>query len=86
MIDGFQAYRLHPPLSREELSMLSKSIQTYGVLMPVVVDEHGHTIDGHERQAICRELGVRCPRRIVKCLSEEEKVALVFQLNWGAAR
>ena len=47
-----------PPLGPEEYDRLRESIEQYGVLVPVVTDEHGFILDGHNRVEIARELGL----------------------------
>ena len=50
---------------------------------PVVIDEHGNVIDGHDRRDVCEELDVDWKvNAIVKMgLSEAEKVGLAIELN-----
>lgn len=51
-------YQLLPELPTWEYEALKDSIRRLGVLMPVVKDEHGVTIDGHHRERACAELGI----------------------------
>jgi ParB-like chromosome segregation protein Spo0J len=78
-----QPYRILPPLAREEHTMLKASIEQHGVRDQIDVDEDGNILDGHERRAICRELGIPCRSRTASGLSEEGKRAYVLQANLG---
>ena len=74
-------YQFLPSLSLDEYEALRESIQKYGVIQPVVVDEDGAIIDGYHRVKICKELGIDYPKRILKKLTEEEKENLSVSLN-----
>lgn len=70
-----------PPLSAEEYSALEQSIKDHGVQVPIIVDENGTVIDGHHRQKITQELGIRCPSTVVTGKAESEKRTLALSLN-----
>src|SRR5699024_10115691 len=74
-------YQLMPPLSPDEYAALHKSIETYGIYTPIVVDENGVVIDGHHRRKIADELGIDCPEQVKAGLSDEEKRTLALSLN-----
>lgn len=80
-------YQLLPPLDPEEFSLLKADIEHRGVLVPVELDEHGVTLDGHHRLAAHRELEAEghvlpdYPVIIRAGLSETEKRAHVRMLN-----
>ncbi len=76
-------YRIFPPATKEEKDRLKKSIEEVGIRNPVVIDEHGNLIDGHDRRDIADELGIDWKRyAIVKLnLSDDEKRALAIELN-----
>lgn len=74
-------YQLMPPLLPSEHAALTESIREHGVQVPVLVDEHGVTIDGHHRQRIASELGVECPREVRHGLTDAEKRTLAITLN-----
>jgi hypothetical protein len=78
-------YQIMPPLAPEELDTLRASVETYGVLSPILVDEDSEIIDGHTRQAIANELGVPCPQTIRAGLSEDEKIGMALTMNLGGA-
>lgn len=70
-----------PPLSPEEYSELEASVKEHGIQVPILIDEDGVVIDGHHRQKIAQELGIRCPKRQVIDKTESEKRTLALSLN-----
>ena len=50
--------QLFPALDTATEAALRASIQKWGVLVPVAMDQHGRIIDGHHRSRIADELGV----------------------------
>jgi hypothetical protein len=76
-------YQLLPPLTGDERESLRQSIETFGVLQPVVIDEDGRIIDGHHRAELAAELGRPCPTTTVAGLSEEQKLETALVLNLG---
>lgn len=77
-----QPYQLLPELPSWEFEALKESIRRYGVLLPVVKDERGRTIDGHHRERACKELGVRdYPVITLQGLTEEQKRDHALLLN-----
>lgn len=53
------AYQLFAALPAPVEDALRASIGRFGVLVPVVRDQHGNTIDGHHRSRIADALGVK---------------------------
>jgi ParB-like chromosome segregation protein Spo0J len=49
-------YHVMPPLSKDEYGALRADIEAIGILSPVLVDETGDVIDGHNRWQITQEL------------------------------
>jgi hypothetical protein len=77
-------YQIVPPLQQEEYDRLRESIEQYGVLMPVITDEHGFILDGHNRVEIARELGIldaQIPSLVKIGLNEEQKLLFVADLH-----
>ena len=75
-------YQLLPDLSPSEYHALKADIAQRGVLVPVEVDERGHTLDGHHRLKAVKELGITDYPKIVRSdLSREEKEHHVLALN-----
>lgn len=52
-------YQLFRPLPASIEDALRASIARFGVLVPVVKDQHGHVIDGHHRARLADELGIK---------------------------
>jgi transposase len=48
---------LLPPLSGDEYAALRHSIETFGVLQPIIIDDGGEIIDGRNRMQIWLDLG-----------------------------
>jgi DNA modification methylase len=68
--------------SREQVRQIARSIQAFGFINPVVVDEHGVLVAGHGRLLAARELGLaRVPAIRVSHLSEAEKRAYALADN-----
>lgn len=77
-----QPYQVMPPLSEEDFQGLEQSIKSDGVLVAIEVDEFGAIIDGHNRLAICRKLGISDYPVVVRSgLSDVEKRTLARKLN-----
>lgn len=74
-------YQLMPPLSPEEYQELTEDIRVNGIQVPVIVDEDGVAIDGHHRQRIAEQLGVRCPTVVKSGLTDAEKRTMALNLN-----
>lgn len=56
-------WQVMPPLSPQDQRRLRESIETWGVLEPVIRDDEGQVIDGHHRLLVAAELGRECPSR-----------------------
>jgi hypothetical protein len=52
-----QPYQVMPPLDAATEAALRSSIQKYGVLTPIVVDQNANVVDGHHRLRIANEVG-----------------------------
>lgn len=74
-------YQLMPPLSPEEYQELTEDIRANGIQVPVIVDEDGVAIDGHHRQRIAEQLGVKCPTVVKSGLTDSEKRTMALNLN-----
>jgi N6-adenosine-specific RNA methylase IME4/ParB-like chromosome segregation protein Spo0J len=63
-----------PPLGPEDSAALKRSLELSGVLQSVLVSAgpagRGVVVDGRERERICAELGVDCPRELRRYVSE----------------
>lgn len=74
-------YQTMPPLSAEEREQLEASILAHGIQVPVLLDEAGFPIDGHNRIELAEKHGLECPTVVRSGLSESEKIALSISLN-----
>ena len=79
--DTERGYQWLSPLSEAEYAALRESIQSYGVMVPVVVDEDGVIIDGYHRARACRDLGIDWTTTVLTGLSEAEKWDRARDLN-----
>jgi ParB-like chromosome segregation protein Spo0J len=77
-----EKYQLLPELPPEQFEALKADIAERGVVVPVVMDEFGAILDGHNRARACRELGINdYPVEVRRGLSEPEKRAVARNLN-----
>src|SRR5690606_25589321 len=60
---------------------LRASIERFGVLVPVVKDQHGNILDGHHRARIADQLGVPYRVDVVQVADEEEAREIARTLN-----
>lgn len=70
-----------PPLAPAVESALRSSIERFGVLVPVVKDQHGRIIDGHHRSRLAQELKVDYRVDRVEVANDEEARAMARTLN-----
>lgn len=70
-----------PVLDPAVEAALRASIERFGVLVPVVVDQHGRLLDGHHRSRLADELGVDCPQIEQHVAGEAEAEAIARTLN-----
>lgn len=77
-----------PALTDEEFAMLKADIAKRGVVVPIVLDDSGNILDGHNRIAAIAQLEAETPglqipydTTVVSRLSEPEKRDYVFSIN-----
>jgi ParB-like chromosome segregation protein Spo0J len=71
-----------PDLTTWEYDALKASIRRWKVLLPVVKDENGDIIDGHQRVRACEELGIAdYPVLTLAGLTDDEKRDHAYILN-----
>lgn len=68
-------------LAASQREALKRDIEVRGIVAPVVEDEHGNIIDGHQRRSIAAELHIDYPKMVVEGLDDDEKMALAISLN-----
>jgi hypothetical protein len=75
-------YQEFDPMDPLTYEALKADIAARGVLVPIERDEQGNTLDGHHREKICVELGIKeYPVTIRAGLTEEEKYEHLQKLN-----
>jgi ParB-like chromosome segregation protein Spo0J len=70
-----------PDLNEEEYAALRYDIERHGVMVPIVVDQHGRILDGHHRDQIATELGIEAPREVRHVADDGEAYELALTLN-----
>ena len=66
MIKATGPYQLLDPLPPEDFAALEADILERGVLVAIEFDEHGNTLDGHHRLAICKKHGITDYPKIIR--------------------
>jgi len=74
-------YQLFPSQPAERRAALVESIRQRGIDTPTVWDEQGNILDGWERESVCRELRITCPREVRHFPSEAAKYRFVLAVN-----
>ncbi len=75
------AFQVMPPLSAEEYAALRDDIAERGIVVPVVVDQHGRLLDGHHRRRLADELGIDCPVEVHQVVDDEDARRVALTLN-----
>lgn len=74
-------YQLFDTLDPATEAALRSSIGRWGVLVPIVKDQHGNIIDGHHRSRIADELGVEFRVDVRDVADDDEAQAIARTLN-----
>jgi len=74
-------YQLFRDLSPAIEAALRASIDHFGVLLPVVKDQHGNLLDGYQRTRIAESLGLTYPVNIIEVADEAEALEIARTLN-----
>ncbi len=74
-------FQVMPPLSAEEYAALRDDIAERGIVVPVVVDQHGRLLEGHHRRRIADELGIDCPAEVHEVADDEDARQVALTLN-----
>lgn len=80
--NGKPKYQPLPDLPPEEFEALKADIAENGLQYPVIQDEKGNTLDGHQRERAERELGNKnYPIKVIAGLTEEQKWHYAISVN-----
>lgn len=74
-------FQLFPSLDPAIEAALRESIRRFGVLVPVVYDQHDRLLDGHNRQRIAAELEVDCPFHVIHVADDAQAEEIVRTIN-----
>ena len=70
-----------PDLPDEQYEALRADIEANGVIVPIVVDQHGRILDGHNRKRIAESLGIEVPTEVRTVTDDDEAADLAVTLN-----
>lgn len=76
-----QPFQQYAPLPDDIEAALRASIEEFGVLVPVVHDQHGRIIDGHTRSRIAAELGKTLKVEVKAVVDDDEARRMARTLN-----
>lgn len=71
------------PYTSSEYKRLKDSIKEIGQEQPIIIDEDGYILDGHNRLKICEELAIEPWVSVCNYESEDQKIRVINQLNWA---
>jgi ParB-like chromosome segregation protein Spo0J len=74
-------FQLYGALDVGTEAALRASIQKFGVLIPVVVDQRGRILDGHHRKRIAAELKHACPTKTIHVKDDGHAKEIATTLN-----
>jgi hypothetical protein len=74
-------YQVFDPLSPEEQQALYDDIRVRGIQVPIDLDQEGAILDGHNRVAIAKALGIPCPVIIHPYEREADKFEHTVKAN-----
>lgn len=77
-------YQIYGPPTDAGYAVLRGSIEQAGrITTPILIDEEGEILDGHQRAKIADELGIELPKIVIGNLSEDgkEQTALTANVN-----
>lgn len=80
-VDPGPPFQLFDALPTHIEDALRASIQRFGVLVPITVDQHGNVLDGHHRKRIADQLSVPYDRLKRWCDDDVERREIAHTLN-----
>jgi site-specific DNA-methyltransferase (adenine-specific) len=78
VVAPYQAYKNLSPATERALRA---SVKRFGILVPMVKDQHGNVLDGHQRARLASILGVECPSVTRQVADEDEAREIARTLN-----
>lgn len=81
MSRGPEPMQLFDPLPAHIEDALAASIERFGVLVPVVTDQHGTVLDGHHRKTIADRLKVKYRVDVITVAGDSEAREIARTLN-----
>lgn len=70
-----------PDLPPDEYDALLADIEKRGIVYPVIRDQYGNTIDGHQREHIAATLGIEPPVKTIRVADDGEREQYAIALN-----
>ncbi len=70
-----------PPLTSEQYIALEADIAEHGVIVAVVLDQHGRVLDGHNRKRIAERSGIDYPTEIREVDNDADAMSMAVILN-----
>src|ERR1700722_11194068 len=74
-------YQIFPPHPLAGRDALKASITQHGVERATTWDDQGNLLDGWERESICEELAIICPKEVRQFGSEADKFQFILAVN-----
>ncbi len=70
-----------PALDAATEAALRASIERFGVIHPVIVDQNGAILDGNNRSRLAADLGVECPVHLIEVADGTDVGEMLVSLN-----
>jgi ParB-like chromosome segregation protein Spo0J len=80
-VNAHPAAELFPALNAATEAALRRSIEQFGVLVPVLVDQHGEILDGNHRVRFAGEIGVTYPTHVIEIPDGADVAEMLISLN-----
>ena len=75
-------YQPLPDLPPDQYEILKNDVEENGLQYPIIQDELGNTLDGHQRERALNELNIKnYPTKVIAGLTEEEKWHYALSVN-----
>lgn len=74
-------YQVCEPLAADDMEALRTSVLANGIMVPVIIDQDGMVLDGHNRVTIAVDNDLPIPTVVVDLETDAEKRTLAWELN-----